>query len=587
MNYRDCLGMLNYRNRLGNYRNYLDILRIVIGIAIATFIFWNSTVDAALDCSKCHIAEPGRSSIIAKDTIDISNKTCMKCHNPEYPPSSIGYNTHLVHIGKYSAKVDYLTRHPKVADSLSCNSCHVNIGSNCRNCHVNNIPHISGEVGKNCKGCHGEVDQLFRHPAIDFKIHDIFNLGSDNKIACTMCHNPDDMRTLKLANDNTAPMEESHKLCYQCHNEYYRLWNTGSHYSNKTIPLDLSLDPSYNVGEPKKIWENNWKIKNTCVNCHNPHSPNELYQLPGLQATKDMTNVSKMIPRLEFAYIIGGVIFIIFILISWKNRDRIKMLISKISKISISNIPISISVEKYDSVEKKSIETNAVDTKIEEGLIKKEDKPQLVEDKPQLVEDKPQLVEDKPQLVEDKPSKTSTEKIEKQKKGFLRKHKGNILFVSIIGIMFLMFYMIFGTFMPIAVVVSESMSPHIEKGDIIFFTDINKIDDIKAYNNNSVYESLGNYGDVILYKPDGNSGTTPYVHRVMYYVEKGEPMWKDGPSAPHEGYITKGDNVVTNPKYDQQISISYQKPVKKEWIIGIVRFRIPYVGYIRLALPIN
>lgn len=69
----------------------------------------------------------------------------------------------------------------------------------------------------------------------------------------------------------------------------------------------------------------------------------------------------------------------------------------------------------------------------------------------------------------------------------------------------------------------------------------------------------------------------------MYYVEKGEPMWADGPPAPHAGYITKGDNPKTNPLYDQQGSISAYQPVKKEWVIGVARFyRVPFVGYVSL-----
>jgi len=67
----------------------------------------------------------------------------------------------------------------------------------------------------------------------------------------------------------------------------------------------------------------------------------------------------------------------------------------------------------------------------------------------------------------------------------------------------------------------------------------------------------------------------------MYYVEEGEPMWDRGPPAPYAGYITKGDNIRTNPSYDQQGDISYLQPVKKDWIIGVARFyRIPILGYI-------
>lgn len=140
--------------------------------------------------------------------------------------------------------------------------------------------------------------------------------------------------------------------------------------------------------------------------------------------------------------------------------------------------------------------------------------------------------------------------------------------------------------MPIAALVSESMSPHLEKGDIVFFADISRISDIKTFDKNDGYISFGDYGDVILYKPLGKEGVIPIIHRATHYVKEGEEMWPGGDKAPHAGYITKGDNPVTNPKIDQQISISYLHPVKDEWVIGVARFRIPYVGYIRLILPI-
>jgi signal peptidase len=77
---------------------------------------------------------------------------------------------------------------------------------------------------------------------------------------------------------------------------------------------------------------------------------------------------------------------------------------------------------------------------------------------------------------------------------------------------------------------------------------------------------------------------TPVIHRAIYFVEEGEQMWEGGPEAPHEGYITKGDNMKTNSFYDQQGQISYLSPVKEEWIIGVARYKIPYIGHIRLLL---
>jgi signal peptidase len=94
--------------------------------------------------------------------------------------------------------------------------------------------------------------------------------------------------------------------------------------------------------------------------------------------------------------------------------------------------------------------------------------------------------------------------------------------------------------------------------------------------------TFGDYGDVILYRPYGQESITPIIHRAMYRVEAGEPMWENGPAAPYSGYITKGDNPVTNRHYDQEGQISYYVPVKDEWVIGVAKYRIPYLGHIRL-----
>ncbi len=147
-------------------------------------------------------------------------------------------------------------------------------------------------------------------------------------------------------------------------------------------------------------------------------------------------------------------------------------------------------------------------------------------------------------------------------------------------------YMVFGMWTPMVAVESGSMEPHMNIGDIIFIKSIDRTQVITyAEGKEKAYTSFGNYGNVILYKPYGKEGVTPIIHRAMYHVEKGEPMWENGYPAPYSGYITKGDNVVTNKYYDQQGQVSYLMPVKEEWVIGVAKYRIPYLGYLRLMLP--
>jgi signal peptidase len=161
----------------------------------------------------------------------------------------------------------------------------------------------------------------------------------------------------------------------------------------------------------------------------------------------------------------------------------------------------------------------------------------------------------------------------------------DFLFVAAVVVIFSsVSYTALGLWTPMVAVESGSMIPHIQIGDIIFVQSIDRTE-VVTYEDgkNSNYTSFDDYGDVILYRPYGKEGVTPIIHRARYYVEKGGSMWNGGPAAPWAGYITKGDNPKTNPSFDQQGSISYNQPVKKEWVIGKARFkRIPLLGCISL-----
>ncbi|MBA5941775.1 MAG: signal peptidase I [Methanophagales archaeon] len=128
---------------------------------------------------------------------------------------------------------------------------------------------------------------------------------------------------------------------------------------------------------------------------------------------------------------------------------------------------------------------------------------------------------------------------------------------------------------------SGSMEPNMNEGDLIFVqapqrTDIVTYEDGKLLN----HRSFGDYGDVIIFRPDGLNDVTPIIHRAMYWVEAGEKMPNDKP-APHAGFITKGDN---NPDYDQSAFMLGIEPVKPEWVIAVARIQVPYLGYPSLIL---
>ncbi len=135
---------------------------------------------------------------------------------------------------------------------------------------------------------------------------------------------------------------------------------------------------------------------------------------------------------------------------------------------------------------------------------------------------------------------------------------------------------------------SGSMLPNIGIGDVVITQSTQQTQIISHTEGTlSGYTAFDEYGDVILYRKYGSSTDTLIIHRAMYWVEEGEPMWSGGPggpggpAAPHSGYITKGDN---NRDIDQKTSTSRLQPVKEEWIIGVARWHIPWVGYLALAV---
>ncbi len=158
--------------------------------------------------------------------------------------------------------------------------------------------------------------------------------------------------------------------------------------------------------------------------------------------------------------------------------------------------------------------------------------------------------------------------------------KALLITILVIAVIKVSFYAATGLWTVGISIQSGSMMPTMQIGDEILVqsyqrTNITTYEEGKALN----YKSLNDYGDVIAYHPRGDSKLIPVLHRAMYYVEEG-PMWTGGPPAPYAGYITKGDNPKTNPSYDQQGSISYNQPVKKEWIFAVARARVPILGYL-------
>lgn len=110
---------------------------------------------------------------------------------------------------------------------------------------------------------------------------------------------------------------------------------------------------------------------------------------------------------------------------------------------------------------------------------------------------------------------------------------------------------------PVYVVVSKSMVPTLEVGDLVLAQSV-PFSDIHV-------------GQVIIYDtPDGAGGCTSFtiVHRVVGVTP--------------QGLITQGDDRATNPTPDEPYSWA---PVPANCVRGVVVSAIPYLGLVSMVIP--
>jgi signal peptidase len=162
--------------------------------------------------------------------------------------------------------------------------------------------------------------------------------------------------------------------------------------------------------------------------------------------------------------------------------------------------------------------------------------------------------------------------------------------VVVVGGIALALYLFAGTWPAVVTIESESMVPHMNVGDLVLVVDEDRFGGLTTWveGQQTGHSSFGDYGDVIVYRPNGADSVHPIIHRAMTYVDTAaveESGLAQFYADPHGGYITKGDN---NPYIDQGnlriAGIGMIEPVRKEWIVGKALVAVPLVGYLPLHL---
>lgn len=107
-----------------------------------------------------------------------------------------------------------------------------------------------------CNECHNKpVDQLHKE-GLGRKAHwDVTINHADTKtMACTSCHDVQNMNSLQSITGDPIDFNYSYQLCSQCHNKQVKDWVGGAH------------------GKNLSGWKSE-RVSKLCVECHNPHQP--------------------------------------------------------------------------------------------------------------------------------------------------------------------------------------------------------------------------------------------------------------------------------------------------------------------------
>lgn len=164
--------------------------------------------------------------------------------------------------------------------------------------------------------------------------------------------------------------------------------------------------------------------------------------------------------------------------------------------------------------------------------------------------------------------------------------------VAVVGGVALALFLICGTWPAVVTIESQSMVPHMNVGDLVVVVQKDRYGTFETWVDGKQNGDIrfSEYGDVIIYKPNGLTSVHPIIHRAIQYADttpvteiKGMKLVGNY-TPPHPGYITWGDN---NSRPDQGTNfpgIGTIEPVKEDWIVGKALFSVPLVGYLPLHI---
>jgi len=110
--------------------------------------------------------------------------------------------------------------------------------------------------------------------------------------------------------------------------------------------------------------------------------------------------------------------------------------------------------------------------------------------------------------------------------------------VTVVGGIALTLYLICGTWPAVVTIESGSMTPHMNVGDLVIVVAPDRFGELQTWEQGNVsgYRKYEDYGDVIIYRPNGItdfwasigvlplSKQHPIIHRAMTWVDAGEPL---------------------------------------------------------------